>query len=204
MWKKKINFEKGDYKSFLANGRYRNIGITGVASGVGTTFTATGLAYYVAAALKKDVCFTQCCMPEECTDLIYYTLGVDKRSMNTYRGLYSKKGSAEGCRAREEYNLGSLSDNCWIDGINWRVISPADLKCKNENFHITDHQMDLICKAKGEVNVFDIDRHDIWTDFCNKMDMLIVVLDPMPSKLLRAGDRILKIKIMEDKGLPVA
>ena len=65
-------------------------------------------------------------------------------------------------------------------GINW--ILPTPQNCENEMELSGEEKSRLIQSARGQVCIFDIEAENRWDHLLSVMDMLVVVVDPLPSE----------------------
>ncbi|MFR7989231.1 MAG: hypothetical protein ACLU5F_01405 [Anaerovoracaceae bacterium] len=86
-------------------------------------------------------------------------------------------------------------------GINW--ILPTPQNCENEMELSGEEKSRLIQSARGQVCIFDIEAENRWDHLLSVMDMLVVVVDPLPSKLIRSSRRFKLLKQIELAGCPV-
>ncbi len=166
-----------------------HIGVTGLGQSVGTTFVATFLAFYFAGK-GNSVTFTQCLTASRCNGLLYDSVAMDQRFSNrqfhdVYR-MISEDKPVRGTRNMEK-------------GINWILPTPWILQ--QERDFDSARRARLIQSAKGEICIFDFAAEAEWDCHLADMDKLIVVTDPMPSKLIRSKERFQRLKSLELSGL---
>ncbi len=168
-----------------------NIGVTGLGRSVGTTFVATSLAFYFA---EKGNCVTycQCLTPSEADKLLYDAAAMEqrfacRRFYDIYRMIF------EGKPVRGKKNM--EKEISWILPGPWSCEEKADL---DEN-----QKARLIAGATGEICIFDFAAESRWDEFLMDMDRLIVVVDPLPSKLIRNSRRFAMLKGLEVSGMPL-
>ena len=169
----------------------QNIAVTGLGRSVGTTFIATSLAFYISEK-GNSLTFVQCAAPGSCSHLLYDSAAMDKRFVNRkFIDVYQRikdNQPVRGVRNMEE-------------GINW--ILPTPENC-DEGLELNGEEKGrLIQCARGQVCVFDVEAETSWNPFLAGMDLLIVVVDPLPSKLIRSSRRFRFLKELELSGCPV-
>ncbi|MCI9476052.1 hypothetical protein AALA22_13460 [Anaerovoracaceae bacterium 41-7] len=171
------------------NPQQLNIGVTGLGQSVGTTFVATSLAFYF-VGMGNSVTFTQCLTPSRCNSLLYDATAMDQRFSNrqfhdVYRLILENKP------ARGKKNMEK--------GINWILPTPWILEQGKDLDGV--QQARLIQSAKGEICIFDFAAEQSWDSHLPDMDKLIIVADPMPSKLIRHKERFQRLKTIELSGI---
>jgi len=170
--------------------RYR-IGVTGLSQGVGTTFVATALAFYFRDQ-GRQVSYAECLNPASCRALLYDQVAMDKRfGPRPFERIYQKitdEDQALQGRNKEE-------------GIIWRLPVPEDCREKRE---LNQRQKArLVGLPREEVCIFDLEADYSWDDYLMDMDVIFVVVDPLPSRLLRNRERYRTLKKMELAGCRV-
>lgn len=171
--------------------RYFRIGVTGLGQGVGTTFVATALAFYFRNQ-GRGVSFTECLQPENCNTLFFDQVAMDKRFRHRkFHNLYQKL--ADDAPLPEQRNKEA--------GIIWRLATPDD--CNNKVRLTERQQFRLVDTAREEVCIFDMEADYSWDDYLMDMDLIFVVADPLPSKLIRSRKRFQTLKRMELSGCTV-
>ncbi len=170
--------------------QYR-IGVTGLGQGVGTTFVATALAFYFRDQ-GRQVSYTECLNPAACNSLYYNQVAMDKRFGHrhfddTYQHLTE---DAPILRNRNKEA-----------GIIWRLPTQEN---RRDKLTLTQRQQArLIAVAREEVCIFDMEADYSWDDYLMDMDVIFVIADPLPSKLISSRDRYRTLKKMELAGCKV-
>ena len=170
--------------------QYR-IGVSGLGQGAGVTFVATALAFYFRDQ-NREVSYTECLNPASCSSLLYDQVAMDKRFAHrpfddTYRRL--------GEDAPLPRNLNRE------EGIFWRLAVPEN--CRDGLTPDPRQKARLVTASREEVCIFDIEADYGWDDYLMDMDVIFVVVDPLPSKLIRNRDRYRSLKKMELAGCRV-
>lgn len=163
----------------LKYGTNMKIGIIGLGEGVGTTFVATALAFCIAAE-GKGVSYVELGNPATRKSLFFDSVAMDKRfASREFYDFY--QGAVEGdfLKRRENREM----------GINWCLITPADCK---EGITLQNEQLQrLVGSIDDEICIYDMDSRimdDKETPLLMQMDILIGVVDPMPSKMLGSAE----------------
>ncbi len=167
-----------------------NIGVTGLGWNVGTTFVASSLAFYFADK-GNSVTFCQCLTPSRCNGLLYDSVAMEQRFAcrqfhDVYRLIFEEK-TARGTKNMEK-------------GVNWLL--PTPWVCENGADLDREKRGRLIGSARGEICVFDLACEPQWDSFLMDMDRIVAVVDPMPSKMIRASRRFTMLKNLELSGIP--
>lgn len=187
-----IREDRGESASTIGNPIDKlNIAVTGLGQNVGTTFVASSLAFYFAEK-GNSLTFTQCLTPSRCNGLLYDAAAMDQRFRNRefvdfYRLIKEEKPT------KGRQNLES--------GINWRIPTPWD--CENNIDLDPEQRGRLIQGARGQICLFDLAAHRDWDKFLLDMDLVLVIIDPLPSKLIRHSGRFKQLKQMELSGAAV-
>ncbi|MBR3786540.1 MAG: hypothetical protein IKJ77_09055 [Firmicutes bacterium] len=167
--------------------RYR-IGVTGLGRGVGTTFVAAALAFYFRDQ-GRQVSFNQCLDPASCSGLLYDQVAMDKRfAHRQFEPVYQKLAEEAPMMRRQNKEAGVL----------WRLPVPDD--CGKKRTLTPRQQARLMAAAGEEVCIFDMEADYSWDDYLMDMDVIFVVVDPLPSKLIRSRERYRVLKKMELAG----
>lgn len=155
------------------------VGIIGIGSGVGVSFISECLGKLG----SKNGFFP--CVIELGGGSIYDGIGIDKRfDTREYFQFFNSLSSDESIRNRKNLS----------DGVNWISRAPEESHIRLSNNHI----MKLINNAVGELIICDFSRisleegnYLLIQELLHDMDKIIVVIDPLPSKLLR-GEKLLE------------
>ena len=172
-------------------GAVRNIGITGSGPGCGATTLGAAIACYFGRQ-NHTVSFTECKSHNLWGTLFFDSVDMSRRFKNDeFLSIYElvrKNQSAKQVR------------NIW-ENVNWRLYTSEDRSSKEE---LSDQQKwKLICSATGEICIFDFDSCGSWDAFLENMDIIIVVIDPLPSRLIRDRQRIAFFQQLDEKGIPI-
>lgn len=186
-------FIRGQQDMVEARGRKNpeqlNIGVTGLGRSVGTTFVASSLAFYFADKVNS-VTFSQCLTPSRCNQLLYDTAAMDQRfAGRQFHDIYRRIFEGETVRGKKNMEKGVN----WILPTPWSFEKGADLDQKQRSR--------LIASTRGQVCIFDLAAEREWDSFLMDMDKLLIIVDPMPSKLIRHRERFSMLKSLEISGV---
>ncbi len=209
----------------------RKIGIVGCGKSTGATFAATALALYASELTAHKVAYVQMDgetfsnyqtieQKQQKTD-IYDALGMDKRFAGRefidFFGLLEQGKSIRGLRNLDEkinwalhipqehrqnsYRMTELSVRMRPlsahKKVDMRLKKPAKDADKELRF------LRLINNIAGDFIVCDFGSSMPARKLYEDMDLILCVVDPMPSKLLSAIELLGSIKLMEAKGYEV-
>ncbi|MCI5686943.1 MAG: hypothetical protein MR303_00370 [Emergencia sp.] len=184
-----IRMQDDREKSGLKNPQQLNIGVTGLGQSVGTTFVAASLAFYF-AGMGNSVTFTQCLTPDRCNGLLYDSVAMDQRFANrAFHDVYRLILEDKPVRGKKNME----------QGINWILPTPWIWQ-QGKNLD-SGQRARLIQCARGEICIFDFAAEAEWDCYLADMDRLLVVTDPMPSKLIRNKERFQRLKALELSGV---
>lgn len=169
----------------------RNIAVTGLGQCVGTTFVASSLAFFFREK-GNSVTFCQCAQPWRCSRLFYDAVAMEQRFTNRrFTDFYALIHQEEKLTGKK--NMDS--------GINWILPTPYDW---DSGFALDAAQRNrLVLNVRDETVIFDLETHKDWDGFLQDMDQVVVVIDPMPSALIRASGRFSFLKRLELAGTPM-
>lgn len=189
---RQTEFTEGDNRQ-----RHRqqlNIAVTGLGRSVGTTFVGTALAFYCRDQ-GKDVSYCQCLTPSKAARLLYDEVAMEQRFLRrSFVDVYEKISSGEtvtGTRGHTR-QLNREEDISWI--------LPSG---KNSQDLTESQQARLLTIPRGEVCIFDFEAEYQWNHLLMDMDAIVVVVDPLPSRLIHVKERFRFFKRMELSGCPV-
>lgn len=170
------------------------IGIVGLGEGVGTTFVATALAFCIGAE-DKSVSYVELGSPATRQNLFFDSVAMDRRFANReFFDFYQGAANGDFLKRRENREM----------GINWCIITPENcrdgLDLSNEELHR------LIGSIEDEICIFDIESSLLRgkdEGILMQMDIIIGVVDPMPSKMLGATEIHSRLERTAAKGVPL-
>lgn len=182
--------EKQDKTMPKGTEQYR-IGVTGLGQGVGTTFVSTALAFYFRDQ-GRQVVFTECLNPSVCTSLLYEQVAMDQRfAHRSFDDIYR-------C-LQEDKPIGRNRNK--EDGVFWNLPTPEN--CKDHLMLTPQQKGRMIASVREEVCIFDLEADYSWDEYLMDMDVIFVVVDPLPSKLIRSRERYRVLKKLELAGCKV-
>lgn len=172
-----------------------HIAVTGLGRSVGTTFVATALAFYFRDA-GRETTYCQCLTPSKATRLLYDEVAMEQRfARRSFCDVYGKIGAGEPLKTMKPVtSTKRLNEE---EGISWILPMPqsGDL---NES-----QRSRLLTIPKGEVCVFDFEAEVQWNHLLMDMDLIVVVVDPLPSRLIHSKERFAFLKKLELSGCNV-
>ena len=171
----------------------QKIGVVGMSRGAGATLLATSLAREFSCRDGRKVTFLEvCCNACKKTPLIYDSIGADKRfRTREFVRFYNEIKQGGGIRGKNNID----------DRINWGLITPGDVK---EEIQLTPLEtVRLINNIPGDLIICDISECGNAEDFLLDMDCVIVVIDPMPSRMIAGYPFMREIKRLEHRGMKV-
>ncbi|MEI8215850.1 MAG: hypothetical protein WCF96_02015 [Eubacteriales bacterium] len=178
----KRNLEKENKINHLQIFDKIKVGVVGIGAGAGVSFLSSCLAK---AAAENGILS---CVIELGNGSIYDGIGMDKRFEGlNYFEFFKALGNEESIRNKKNIS----------DGINWVTRSRAE-----RNIEISSNfVLKLVNNAVGELVICDFSGIDktcgkglLERELLQDMDRVIVVVDPLPSKLLNGQLQLLEIK----------
>lgn len=162
------------------------IGVMETGLGAGTTFVATSLAKELAYSTKKAVAFVELCENSRGNGLLFDAMAMDKRfegrKFHNFHRLVSENKYIRKCKN--------------IDGrINWAVVPPNSMNVTLSALQ----ELRLINNIRGDIIICDFGA-DIKEYLMGDMDMVICVMDPMPSQLISSRKIYRLLKQDENNG----
>lgn len=165
--------------------------VAGLGEGVGTTFIASNIAYYLSENHKSSA-FVEIGDPRSKKALLYDSVAMEQRFKNrNFVDFY--KAIRDGEKIRGRCNI--------EEGINWAIITPED--CEEKICLKEEEKWKLINNVSGEYVIVDIGSEVLSMEELFEFDIIVAVLEPMPSKMLGAAKSFQQIKKMELRNLPI-
>lgn len=159
------------------------IGIIGISNGAGVSFISTSLARCLSNTRKHVPAVVEIGKPS-----IYDSIGMDKR-FSDREYFYFFRAMEKGLSIRGKRNMD--------EGINWMIKSPEEYKI-DLNY---DHKLRLLNGAVCDILLCDFSGCDQdYIQLLKFMDISIVVIDPLPSKMLEGYEKLLKLKALYESG----
>lgn len=160
------------------------VGVIGLTSGVGTTTVATWIAKTLSEN-GKSVAYVEFGNPYKGKSLLFESVAMDQRFSNRkFCDYYSEIIS--GGKIKQFKNI--------EEGINWALITPDN--CAEEVALSQLQLVKLLENIAGEVVVADI-NNDVDLKLLDVLDVIVVVADPLPSKLLSSRNKLQELKKYE-------
>lgn len=165
-----------------------NVAVTGLGRSVGTTFVSSSLAFFFSEK-GYDVSFTECAEPRRVNRLLYDAVSMDKRFINrSFTDVYDFIDREQTLKKR-----GNIEE-----GISWTLITPKD--CEKGIRLDAEKRGRLVHSARGQICVFDVEAHSDWNVLLLDMDLIVAVVDPLPSKMIKSAERFRRLRKMEIDG----
>jgi hypothetical protein len=163
------------------------IGVFSYIKSSGTSFVATSLAKYLADIRKKPVAFLELKHDASNETLLYHALGMEQRfASREFISFYSEIKNRKYIKRLK--NIDS--------GINWVLRTPLD---RDLGIWLTVvEEARLLHNVCGDWVVCDLGSQ-YYQESMDEMDIIICVIDPMPSILLASKHHLRKLQI-EDLG----
>jgi len=163
------------------------IGVFSFIKTSGTSFVATSLAKYLSDKEKKSVAFVDLKHDENNEPLLYDALGMGQRfASRQFISFFTEVKDKK--YIKRIRNLEA--------GINWAIRTPTD---REHDISLTPlEEIRLLNNICGDWIVCDFGSH-YYQQSMDEMDVIIGVINPMPSNLLASKQHIQKMR-MEDLG----
>jgi len=173
------------------------IGILPLCRGAGATLIATSMAKLLSENNKFKISFVEIIEEKSIGNKFTFdSLGMDKRfAGRNFTDLFQL--TKQGANIRGITNID--------EGINWILHKPKDIKSveiksESENKIGSIENMRVINNAPGDIIVCDFEIHRECIELLKDMDILIVVIDPIPSSLIAGYETLSYCKVLEQKG----
>lgn len=177
----------------------KKIGIIGLGSGCGVTTIGTILAKLASKDEMRKVHYLEITTPNKNKALIFDALGMDKRFVNRRFIDYYEE-------VKEGNHIGHLANR--EEGLSWALVTKENVSkgthlSTREKIHLINNLEYDILFCDLELGVEPWNKMEEERSLLIEMNILIVVIDPLPSKLLGSYYLLQWIKALEEKGLPV-
>lgn len=181
--------EQCDEEYCIVNNRFK-IGVTGMESAVGKSFIATALAKELSKDKEKHIAYVEISSINKLT-FLYDSLGMDKRfAGRTFYDFYTE--IADG---RSIAGLINLDER-----INWALcVPPNNKKIKDKKLETIEFCR-LINNVTADSIICDIGQCDGFEQILKEMNVIVFVIDPLPSKLIAAYDQLCHMKKCQLEG----
>jgi Flp pilus assembly CpaE family ATPase len=171
----------------------QKIGVVGMSRGAGATLVATSLAKLLSYRDDRKVTLLEVC-DNVCNkrSLLYDAIGFDKRfKTREFARLYSEIKQGGNVRGKTNPD----------DRINWGLITPEDIE---DGIQLTPIEaVRLINNISGDLIICDISECANIEDYLIDMDVVVFVIDPMPSAMIRGYPFLKEVKRFEHRGKKV-
>jgi len=173
------------------------IGIVPLCQGAGATLVATSTGKLLSGNKDIKVSFVEIVKEKDVgSKYTYDSLGIDKRfAGRNFKDLFQLNLMGETTRGITNID----------DGINWILHKPkvkmaGNNKIQELNAVRNSDNLRIINNAAGDIIICDFEIHSQMMELLSDMDVLIVVIDPMPSSLLAGFQMLAYCKSLEEKG----
>lgn len=175
--------EQSDGEYCIRNKKFK-IGVIGMSASVGTSFIASSIAKELSNEKEKNIAYVEVNYSDEKT-FLYDSLGMDKRfAGKNYYDFY--EDIAEGKNIVGLINLD--------ERINWALYLPESKKKTNIKELEAIELCRLINNIAGDYIVCDINKGKKFEEILKEMDVIVFVIDPLPSKLIKGYELFCYIK----------
>jgi len=161
------------------------IGVFSFIKSAGSSFVATSIAKYLADLRKKPVAFLELKHDASNESLLYEALGMGQRfASREFISFYSEIKNRKYVKTKK--NIDS--------GINWAMRTPID---RELGIWLTAvEEARLLHNIYGDWVVCDLGSQ-YYQESMDEMDIIIGVIDPMPSNLLSSKNHLRKLQHAE-------
>lgn len=181
--------EQCDEEYCVVYNRFK-IGVVGMGEAVGTSFIATALAKELSKDKEKHMAFVEINGMNKMT-FLYDSLGMDKRfAGRTFYDFYT-----EITYGKSIAGLINLDER-----INWALYVPQKNKETQGRKLATIEICRLINNIAADTIICDITQDTEFEEIFKEMDVLIFVIDPLPSKLIASYNQLCYMKKMQLEG----
>lgn len=168
------------------------IGVVPASQGAGATFVATSLAKFLSEEPEVKISYIDVSEGREKGERFTYdALGMDKRFAGRRFDDFFEP-APEGKTLRGKINLD--------EGINWVLRLPKS--DKNIKPELMGH-LKRINNAPGDIILCDFQIQENLMELLAEMDVLLIVVDPLPSSLLGGMDITAALQKLEETGKQV-
>lgn len=173
------------------------IGVVPLCQGAGATLVATSIGKLISGNEKMKVTFVEIVKQKDIgRKYTYDSLGIDKRfAGRNFNDIFQLNLLGKTTRGLTNID----------DGINWILHKPVieKIELKREMGSKIDGNFDnirIINNAPGDVIICDFEIHSQMMELLTDMDVLIVVIDPMPSAVFAGFQILAYCRSLEEKG----
>lgn len=167
------------------------IGVFGLHPGAGASFLATSVAWVLASRRKKAVAFVELGPSEKGSELLFEAAGMGQRFSGRAFMAFHRM-----VRERK-YIHGFRNLDC---GVNWALHRPGD---RENPVNLTELEATRLAgNIHGDWIVCDLGSQPD-PGFLTEMDVLLAVVDPLPSRILASASYFRKIRALQARGLSI-
>lgn len=168
------------------------IGIMGMSKSVGTSFIASSLAKHLSREKDKNIAFVEVNMENWNNHFIYDSLGMDKRfAGRIFHDFYNQ--------TKEGFPIGGLVN--LDEKINWVLrIPPGQNQNKKEVKMEPIDMCRIINNIAADIIICDITGTFDVEEVIREMDIILFIIDPLPSRLISGYSLLCEMKNRELKG----
>lgn len=160
------------------------IGVMGMGQAVGTSFVATAIAKELSKEKDKHIAYLEVNRNIDKT-FLYDSLGMDKRfAGRNFFDFYTE--TAQGKSITGMVNLD--------EHINWALCIPENVMTTGKRVLENIELCRMINNIEGNYIICDITSCDKLEQILKEMDVIVFVIDPIPSKLIKAYESLCLIK----------
>ncbi|MGN1382302.1 MAG: hypothetical protein ACI4W2_05725 [Eubacterium sp.] len=166
------------------------LGVTGLSRGSGVTAAASSAALFLAEQ-GLDVRFTECAVPGPGRPLLYEAAAFSERFRGrSFQDVYSLLAEEKPVSAKPNMEM----------GVSWILASPESReKCAD----FTESMRGRLIRQgmRAEYAVFDcLSGAEEWFPYMRDFDALLVLVDPLPSRLEAGMPVFRQMKALENEG----
>lgn len=171
------------------------IGIMGMSKGAGTSFISSSLAKHLSKEKDKSIAFVEVNMEISKNHYIYDSLGMDKRfAGRVFHDFYTQ--------TKEGRPIGGLAN--LDEKINWALRIPP---MPNQSIKEIKMEPIEICRIinniVADIIICDVTYTSDVEEVIREMDIILFIIDPLPSKLISGYSLLCEMKNRELKGQKV-
>ncbi len=163
------------------------IGVIGMAHGAGASMVATALAKELSKTRDKRIAFVEGAKSVKGEVQLYDSLGMDKRFLGkTYINFFEEIKNGIGINGKVNLD----------ERINWALQVPKGLQrnlVSTENISSLK-LLSLINNIVADVVICDLNDYAQDEEVLMEMDIVIFVIDPLPSRLIAGYEKLCQIK----------
>lgn len=163
------------------------IGVIGMAHGAGASMVATALAKELSKSKDKRIAFVEGIKSAKGEVQLYDSLGMDKRFLGkTYINFFDE--IERGISINGKVNLD--------ERINWALWLPKEMREDGEGKRRVSSLkfLSLINNIVSDIVICDLNDYAEDEEVLMEMDIVVFVIDPLPSRLIAGYEKLCHIK----------